>query len=260
MEVKNILLTGDDGYNSLGTRVLARLLKDKYNLIIAATKTQQSGVGGKLTFLASHSWGEEVVEGVKAFWVDGTPADTMEFAQGYFKNKFDLIISGINWGENIAYANISSGTVAAAIRGLSVQLSEKAICLSYKRNNSNDWLRNHSLEDGFQEFLKYPGEMASKVIDDCIAKNLYEAKLINVNFPHEATTQVKFTKVSGNSTKYWHYPVIIDHKTHTFIYNKEVYASKIERELDEKLDTGALNKGYISISLMKGIFGDEGIF
>ena len=219
MKVRKILLTGDDGYNSLGTRILIHLLKDKYNLTVAATKTQQSGVGGKLTFNTTHSWGEEIVEGVKSLWVDGTPADTMEFAQGYFKNKFDLIISGINWGENIAYANISSGTVAAAVRGIGVRLSERAICLSFKRGNASDWFRNHCLEDEFKEFLKYPGEIAYKIINDCIAQNLYGARIVNINFPHEETNQIKFTKVSQNSTRYWHYPVNINYNEHTFNYN-----------------------------------------
>ena len=46
MKVKRILVTGDDGYNSLGVRVLAHFLKDKYDLEIVATKTQYRGVGG----------------------------------------------------------------------------------------------------------------------------------------------------------------------------------------------------------------------
>lgn len=257
MKVRNILLTGDDGYNSLGTRVLVHLLKDKYNLTIAATKNQQSGIGGKLTFKAIHEWGEAEIEGIKAYWVDGTPADTMEFAQGYFKNKFDLVLSGINWGENVAYANISSGTFAAAVRALSVGITDRAISLSYKRNHSQDYFRNHSLEDEFEEFLDYPGKMVAKVIEDCIINNFYEAKLINVNFPHIPTEEIKFTKVSDNSTKYWHYPATIDYKKHTYSHGLKIYASEENRETDASLDTGALNKGYISISLMKGIFGNE---
>lgn len=256
MKVKNILLTGDDGYNSLGTRVLVHLLKDKYNLKIAATKDQQSGVGGKLTFNTAHQWGETVVEGVSAIWVDGTPADVIELAQGYFKEKFDLIVSGINWGENIAYSIISSGTLAAAVRGIGVGLSDKAICLSFKSGNTNDWFRNHSLNDEFQEFLQYPGKIAVKIINKAIANNFYGAKIININFPHKETTQIKFTKVSDKSLKYWYYPVSINYQDHTFTYDK-IYARNHLREFNESLDTGALNKGYISVSLMKAIFGDE---
>ena len=51
MNIKRILLTGDDGYNSLGTRLLIYFLKDRYELAIAGTKHQQSGVGGHVNVL-----------------------------------------------------------------------------------------------------------------------------------------------------------------------------------------------------------------
>ena len=95
-QIKTILLTGDDGYNALGIRVLAHLLKDNYEVSIIATKTQQSAMGGKLTLSGSFKWGKEKVDGIDAVWVDGTPIDVTEFSQGYFKHKFDLVISGIN--------------------------------------------------------------------------------------------------------------------------------------------------------------------
>jgi 5'/3'-nucleotidase SurE len=48
-EFMRILLTGDDGYNSIGTRLLVHALKNEHTLQIAATKSQQSGVGGQLS-------------------------------------------------------------------------------------------------------------------------------------------------------------------------------------------------------------------
>lgn len=47
---KKILLTGDDGYDSLGTRLLVRGLRDEFDLKIAGTKDQMSGVGGENEF------------------------------------------------------------------------------------------------------------------------------------------------------------------------------------------------------------------
>ena len=46
MKVKKILLSGDDGYEAVGIRVLVELLKDSYELKIAATKGQRSAIGG----------------------------------------------------------------------------------------------------------------------------------------------------------------------------------------------------------------------
>src|SRR4030043_988938 len=133
MRTNRILLTGDDGYNSLGTRVLIHHLKDKYDISVVGTKVQQSGVGGKLTLDRSFKWGLKKVDGIEAIWVDGTPVDAIEFAQGYFKKPFDLVISGINWGENVTPALISSGTFSAAVRALGVKIAGRAIAMSYQR-------------------------------------------------------------------------------------------------------------------------------
>jgi len=73
MKIKRILLTGDDGYNSIGIRLLAHFLKEKYELVIAATKVQQSGVGGMLNIKHGGHWEETEVEGVKVIYVSGTP-------------------------------------------------------------------------------------------------------------------------------------------------------------------------------------------
>ena len=47
MAKKRILLTGDDGYQSLGTRLVAHVLRENYDLTIAGTVSQQSAVGGE---------------------------------------------------------------------------------------------------------------------------------------------------------------------------------------------------------------------
>lgn len=245
MKIKRVLLTGDDGYNSLGTRVLAHLLKQRYDIHIAATYDQQSGVGGQIHLKDEIAWGMEEVEGVEAIWVKGSPVDTIEFSQGYFSKKFDLVISGINWGENVGPAIITSGTFCAAYRALGVKLARKAIVMSV-RKGMEDWNREHSKDEKIEQYLDYPGEMALKLIEMCIQNNFYKSKIININFPEEETKKFKFTKLSDDITKYYYYPNIIDKKKKTFKYPDIAYAKK--KVLDEKVDIGALNKGYISVT------------
>jgi len=101
MSKKSILLTGDDGYDSLGTRILIHVLKKSYTLFIAGTKRQQSGVGGHKSITGTGEWGVENVDGVPALWVDGTPVDAIEAAKSWYTKPFDYIVSGINWGINV---------------------------------------------------------------------------------------------------------------------------------------------------------------
>jgi 5'-nucleotidase len=248
MNVKRILLTGDDGYNSVGTRVLACLLKQKYDVYIAATYDQQSGVGGQIHLKNEIAWGIEKVEGIDAIWVKGSPVDAIEFSQGYFSKKFDLVISGINWGENVGPAIITSGTFCAAYRAVGVKLTKRAMVMSV-RKGMEDWNREHSKDEKIESYLDYPVRMSYKLIGMCIRNNFYKSKIININFPEKAAEKVKFTRLSDDITKYYFYPNIIDKEKKTFKYPDIAYAKK--RVLDDKVDIGALNKGYISLTPLK---------
>lgn len=247
MRVKKILLTGDDSYNGIGLRILIAILKDKYDLKIAATLNQQSGAGGGITFQNEHRWGETSVDGIDAVWVDGTPADVMEFAQGYYKEPFDLIISGINYGLNTAYALISSGTFSAAIRGVGVRLAPKAIIASMS-SPINDWQNGHLQKDNIAQFLEYPGNAAKDIIDLCIKNDNWNKTFVNLNFPANPTKEYKITKVDPDITKCYKYPVDIDVERKTFEYPKDVVADEKDKQKDISMDAGALNNGYISIS------------
>jgi len=80
MDVQRILLTSDDGFLSQGLRALISELRGHYELAIAATKTQRSGVGGAMS-IRGGAWGVAEVDGVEALWVDGFPADAIEAAR-----------------------------------------------------------------------------------------------------------------------------------------------------------------------------------
>ncbi|MBN2101091.1 5'/3'-nucleotidase SurE [Candidatus Dojkabacteria bacterium] len=254
MEIKRILLTGDDGYNSLGIRVLCEVLKDKYELFIVATKRQQSAVGGLLTMSKDPHWEKTKVDGIDAISVDGSPVDCMEFAQGYFDKKFDLIISGINWGENVTHSIISSGTFCAGVRGVGVGVAPRAVVMSLVTNSEN-FLRNHSSDDSIEDFIKYPGEAVKMVLDGCIENNFYGSKYVNVNFPDKPSSEVKITRVAEDITRYWSYPVRIDEKKGIFSAPSSTYSSNLETNVE--YDSGALSAGFISVSPIRKVFGGK---
>ncbi len=155
--MKRILLTGDDGYNSIGTRLLIHLLKDSYELVVVGTKTQQSGVGGLLHLKEGCTYGETCLDDIQAFWVDGSPGDAMEFAHGYFKAPFDYVISGINLGENVGPALVASGTVCAAVRALGLDVAPHAIAISWT-TPPDFFFKKHDETDSLSQYLEHPGE------------------------------------------------------------------------------------------------------
>lgn len=245
MKIKRVLLTGDDGYNSIGTRLLVHFLKDKYELKIAGTKTQQSGVGGKLNLTRDIRWEKIRVDGVEGVCVHGTPCDAIEFAQGYFAKRFDLVISGINFGPNIGGTVFSSGTFAAAVRSLIIPITKRAIVLSWMPPSLNHFFMDHDINHKLKPFLKYPGEMAAKIVDLVISNEFWGSTLVNVNFPKSLSKKVRFTKPLPHSNTFYSYPVMIDRKNKTFRNSNEM----VKKKNDANYDAGAIQRGYISITL-----------
>lgn len=245
MNIKRILLTGDDGYNSVGTRLLIRALRDQYDLQIAATKYQQSGVGGKLSLETGGRWGESEVDGIPAFWVEGSPADVMECAQGYFKEPFDLLISGVNLGANASSAVISSGTYSAAVRGIGVNVAPVALAISWDAP-AGLWQKKHDHNEDISEYFTYPGDALAGLVDLTIKEKLWGVQLLNINLPKVPTNKIKFTKILKDVTQYYNYPITIDHETHRYAFDRPPFVDV--PVTNTRYDVGALNQGYISIT------------
>ena len=116
-KLNNILISNDDGYESIGLRVLLNIAEQLAdNVFIVSPKKNQSAKSKSITIKQNIHFREMS----KNFWiVDGTPTDCMIFALNHLfkKNKPDLILSGINAGSNIGDEVSYSGTVAAAWEG-----------------------------------------------------------------------------------------------------------------------------------------------
>ncbi len=254
MKIKKILISSDDGYNSIGVRILAHILKDNYQLKIAGTKDQMSGVGGKLT-LAGGKFNTATVDGVEAICIDGTPADAVEVANSYFQDVFDMVISGINWGQNVGPSVVSSGTVSAALRALATGITPKAIALSWNMP-AKYWIMRHNGDESIEEFIEYPGIQVKKCIQKAIKNNLWGSDMLNINFPPDKTTQAVFTQPIRNQAKYYE-PAHLDFETFSFSYPISYNPSK---ETDLQYDSVAIENGLISITPFKGTYLNEEVW
>lgn len=114
-----ILLTNDDGIGAPGLWAVAAELAKVGDLVVAAPGEERSGAGTSIS-LRKPIRVQEVapqVDGVKAFSVSGTPADSAILAIScLFPGEFDLVVSGINRGSNLGHDVYVSGTVGAAMR------------------------------------------------------------------------------------------------------------------------------------------------
>ncbi len=165
-----ILLTNDDGINAPGLRVLENIAKEIGDeLWIVAPEVEQSGKGRAVS-LTEPVRVREVAE--RTFAVSGTPTDCVLLGlHDLMPEKPDLVLSGVNNGQNIAEDTSFSGTVAAAMFGM--QMGVRSIALSQSKN--------------FRGRGSLPWETAeawgTKAIKPLLDLGWPDDVIMNVNFP-----------------------------------------------------------------------------
>ena len=133
-----ILLTNDDGVHAPGLKVLegiARRLSE--DVVIVAPESDQSGVAHSLS-LNNPLRLREI--GPRRFAVQGTPSDCviMGVRRLFADARPDLILSGVNRGQNVAEDVTYSGTIAAAMEGALIGVPSIALSQAYDGREGRD--------------------------------------------------------------------------------------------------------------------------
>ncbi|HRZ00362.1 MAG TPA: 5'/3'-nucleotidase SurE [Burkholderiaceae bacterium] len=110
-----ILVSNDDGYLAPGIIALARAMSRLGEVTVIAPEQNHSGASNSLTLSRPLSV-SRVDE--RTWFVNGTPSDCVHVAlTGLLDERPDLVVSGINNGQNMGDDTLYSGTVAAATEG-----------------------------------------------------------------------------------------------------------------------------------------------
>ena len=107
-----ILISNDDGYLAPGLLALADALASVADIVVVAPDSNRSGASNSLSLDRPLS----VQQASNGFYfVNGTPSDCVHIAlTGLLATPPDLVVSGINNGQNMGDDTLYSGTVAAA--------------------------------------------------------------------------------------------------------------------------------------------------
>lgn len=129
-----ILLTNDDGIRSPGLWAAAGALASLGHVTVAAPREQASGMGRSLPNNSSGLIHEQTLQINGQEWtvyaVDGSPAQAVQHgALEILPQMPDLVVSGINYGENVGLGVTISGTVGAALEAASLGIPALAISL-----------------------------------------------------------------------------------------------------------------------------------
>ena len=110
-----ILISNDDGYLAPGLNALADQLATIAEIVVVAPDSNRSGSSNSLTLDRPL----RVMRAANGFYsINGTPSDCVHIAlTGMLEEKPDMVVSGINQGQNMGDDTLYSGTVAAATEG-----------------------------------------------------------------------------------------------------------------------------------------------
>lgn len=182
-----ILITNDDGITAPGLTVLQRIALDVAGddgeVWTVAPAFEQSGVGHCINytrptmiaqlderrFAAEGSPADCVIAGLYDVMTDGPP---------------DLILSGVNKGNNAAENTLYSGTIGAAIEG--ALQGVKSIALSQFFGSGNK-----DLDDPFEASVEHGTDTVRALLHDDLWDNANYKLFYNVNFPPVPAASVK---------------------------------------------------------------------
>lgn len=193
-----ILLVNDDGILSPGLWAAAEALSSLGFVTVAAPRVQHSGAGRSLSHMADGRIEPTTLQIGTQTWtcyaVGGTPTQSVQIGiHAILKRLPDLVVSGINYGENPSTDISMSGTVGAALEAAAHKVPALAVSLELA---NEDWF-GYSKEVDFSTAAYFTQFFARLMLDHPMPADVH---LLNLNVPAQATpaTPWKVTRVSRN--------------------------------------------------------------
>jgi len=191
-----ILLTNDDGIAAEGLAVLARIARQLSDDVwIVAPEQEQSGASRALTLTDPVRVRKLDAQ---TFAVSGTPTDCVMLGiQELLPQAPDLVLSGVNRGQNMCEDVTFSGTVAGALQGMAMGVPSIAL---------SQTLRNYR-EDPVVRF-RVAEAYGAGLVDKLLQGSWPDKVVININFPDvevDAVAGVEVTAQGFRDTSPMHF-------------------------------------------------------
>ena len=228
-----ILVSNDDGITAKGISELIKFLRPLGEIVVMAPYTPRSGTACSLTVKEPIHYQllrKEV--GLTVYKCSGTPTDCVKLAfHTVLERKPDLVIGGINHGDNSAVNVHYSGTMGVVMEGCLKGVPSVAFSLC-----------SHEADADFEPAGEYIRDIVRKLLE----KGLPPLTCLNVNIPN--TKELKGVRICQQSRGQWvneweHFA----HREDTQYYWLTGEFQQTDTE-NEKSDRWALANEYIAIT------------
>lgn len=237
MKTYKILVTNDDGIESPGMRAAVVVAKKLGSVTVAAPSHQQTASGRALTGdrEARLTPIDYALNGtsVRAFHCDCSPALVVKHClRTLFREGLpDLLISGINYGENVGGQITSSGTVGAALEAASagipsIAISKQTDVSAHLSYTDQDWTASAHFLNRFAEVI--------------LKKRLQtDVDLLKLDIPHDATASTAW-KLTRQARASYYFRTKANATENSKIFDGETTISIDKESLDPETDIYAL--------------------
>lgn len=231
------LCTNDDGILAQGLATLVRAAESLGEVHVVAPDREQSATSHSLTL---HHPVRPVQRGDRRWQVDGTPTDCVLLAvEALMPERPDFVLSGVNHGQNMGEDVLYSGTVAAAMEGLSLGIPSIAVSFAWGDLRADTQrLADHA-------------ELLASLLQHLVSLPVFPRDtLFNVNLPPLAPSEIRGVRLTrlgrrvySNSLSPMNDP-----------WGREIYwigGGSAEWSGEADSDFQAVREGYVSVTPLR---------
>lgn len=229
-----ILISNDDGYQSKGLESLIEMTKEFGRILVCAPDSARSGFS--CAFSATSPLQLQLKSkqpGVEVWACNGTPVDCVKIALDQLCNgeRPDMVIGGINHGDNSSVNTHYSGTMGVAREGCMKYIPSVAFSLC-----------DHSPNADFSKMAPFVKYITRKILEEGLPKGV----CLNVNFPLvECYKGIKACRMAEGT---WSKEVVKCRHPRNYDYYWMIGEYTNDEPLAEDTDSWALNHGYVAIT------------
>jgi len=242
-----IVLTNDDGIDAPGLVAACQALEGIGDVLTVAPDRNRSGVGRSISFGRSlHVEERRMADGATGYACSGTPVDCVRLvALGLMDFEPDIVVSGVNHGENLGDDITYSGTVAGALEGIVIGVPGIAVSLSVGR----PWHETVEEENlGFDDRLNFePVADFTARLAKVALKGLPKGRILSINAPNLPALKLRGARVTRLGRRFYK-DELVEVRDEEGRLGYDIYNNPPGHHPEEGTDFAAIENAEISVT------------
>ena len=228
-----ILISNDDGFQANGLKTLVEMVADMGDVLVCAPDSARSGYACAFSATTPLRLQRRSKDGNVEVWSsNGTPVDCVKLALSQLcqERRPDIVIGGINHGDNASVNTHYSGTMGVTIEGCMKYIPSVAFSIC-----------DYSENPDFTPLRPVIRQVVRKVLDEGLPKGV----CLNINFPIVPFKGIRVCRMAYGT---WYDECEKKHHTRGYDYYWMVGSYRNDEPQEEDTDNWALRHGYVAIT------------